>query len=259
LQAGHAYLPDGTPLTEYDEYGRIVPASAALSAIEKTCAGGHLSLADRQRGIEALARALDEDDLVKAPLLLLHLQIDPKPSFAKFNPFHKPPGDGGGQFTSGPAGSALEPVASSMRVNFTTDYTFGVYGDDVDIAHKLIMALVALSILEVGQKNFRPGMPGYGIELHNVLAAKINALHHPGLYANPIYLGGLPIEGKGIPAGASVPDIVYAPKGQVRAAWEVKTGSAADTSSSAVTTQRERALGNLPDGVPYSYILITEN
>ncbi len=35
LVARHAYLADGTPLTETDERDRIVPARHALSSVEK--------------------------------------------------------------------------------------------------------------------------------------------------------------------------------------------------------------------------------
>ena len=110
LHARHAYLADGTPLTEYDRQGRIVPSQEALGGIEKICSGGCLGLADRRRGIEALARALDEGDLVRAPILLLQLQIDPASAITKFNPFHKPPGSGGGQFTSGPETERLPRI-----------------------------------------------------------------------------------------------------------------------------------------------------
>jgi hypothetical protein len=147
-----------------------------------------------------------------------------------------------------------------MRVTFTTDYTPGVYGTDVDTAHKLVMAIVGLAILEVGHTNFRPGMPGYGQALHDALSAQIKLLNHPGLSANPVYFKSFRLpDGESIPAGASVPDIVYAPGGVVLAAWELKTGRAAKTLDADIAAQRAKTLENLPAGVPYSYILVTEN
>jgi len=92
LFEGHAYLADGTPLTESDRDGRVVPAQAALAMSKATCSGGLIKLAERSKGIEALARALNEGDAVRAPLVLLHLQIDSPGTVAKYNPFHKPPG-----------------------------------------------------------------------------------------------------------------------------------------------------------------------
>src|SRR4051812_24704113 len=102
LLAGHAYLADGTPITEVDPHGRIGPSRQAFQRVEKVCSGGQLRLSDRRSGIEALARALQADGRVRAPILLLQLQIDPAPNLSKFNPFHKPPGPGGGQFTFAP-------------------------------------------------------------------------------------------------------------------------------------------------------------
>src|SRR5690349_18142881 len=101
LFEGQAYLADGTPLTEYDDEGRIVPAHGALSTMEKVCSNGQLTLADRRSGIEALARALGKAEPVRASILLLQLQINSAPVLAKYNPFHKPPGPGGGQFATG--------------------------------------------------------------------------------------------------------------------------------------------------------------
>lgn len=205
LQDRHAYLADGTPLTDFDEYGRIVPSRKALRSIEKICSGGALSLADRRSGVEALARALDKDDLVRAPILLLQLQIDPKPALAKSNPWHKPPGQGGGQFTSGPeAGSApgssaefepaalnmhlglapqglrpiapppgFEEVAASLGVQVTSTYVPGVYSKDIDLAHALVTDLVWMAILAITKPGFTPGTKGYGIALHLALAAEI--------------------------------------------------------------------------------------
>ncbi len=114
---GHAFLSDGTPLTECDEDGRIVPAATALSRVAKDCSRSSLRLADRRTGIEALARALNKGDRVLAPILLVQLQIDQASNLSKYNPFHKPPGTGGGQFASGPSsGSAFKPIVSRRVV-----------------------------------------------------------------------------------------------------------------------------------------------
>jgi len=59
LHAGHAYLADGTPLTEYGPDGQIVPSRHAFRRLDKICSGGQLRLSDRESGIAALARALD--------------------------------------------------------------------------------------------------------------------------------------------------------------------------------------------------------
>src|SRR3954471_23428460 len=100
LFEGQAYLADGTPLTEFDDDGRIVPAKRTIGAMEKICSDGRLTLADRTSGIEALARALNRGKQVHAAILLLQLQIKSTPSVAKYNPFHRPAGPGGGQFTN---------------------------------------------------------------------------------------------------------------------------------------------------------------
>jgi hypothetical protein len=125
LLARHAYLADGTPLTECDSDGRIVPARAMLDTAKATCSGGRVRIAERQHGVEALARALNDGDLVRAPLLLLFLQIDPASDpaedIAKYNPWHKPHGPGGGQFTSGP-GAGFQNVAQDMHVRYSTTY-----------------------------------------------------------------------------------------------------------------------------------------
>jgi hypothetical protein len=132
LFEGHAYLGDGTPLTDIDDEGRIVPSREALGSEEKICSGGALCLANRRSGIEALARALDKGDLVRAPILLLQLQIDSDSGLAKFNHWHKPPGSGGGQFTFGPepgaatAGSSgFEGAALNMHLGLPLDRTMG--------------------------------------------------------------------------------------------------------------------------------------
>jgi hypothetical protein len=90
---------------------------------------------------------LNDGDAVRAPLLLLHLQIDPNPSLSKFNPWHRGPGPGGGQFTSGPdAGgdfdpSAIEPAGQSMGVDYTSTYRPGE-DPTADIAHEIMTRMV---------------------------------------------------------------------------------------------------------------------
>jgi hypothetical protein len=269
LHARHAYLADGTPLTEFDENGRIVPGREVLNPLRKICSGGSLSLADRRSGIEALARALDKDDQIRAPILLLQLQIDPEPAFVKFNPNHKPPGPGGGRFTSGPwsgsnsyfqedplEGGAVEPIAQDMHVGFNSTYQKGVYGEDIDKAHDLVVAVVGLAILQVGSQDFRPGMPEYGRKLHDAVATAINALDDPRLVANPVYLGGNEIQ-SGQPKGSSVPDIYYeSPTGKF-VVWELKTGRAVDLQDPDNVDQKDRTLKNIPD-VIYEYIQVYE-
>jgi hypothetical protein len=260
LLARHAYLADGTPLTECDTEGRIVPARAMIDTSKATCSGGLLGIAERHRGVEALARALNDGDLVRAPLLLLFLQIDPAPDpsedIAKYNPWHKPHGPGGGQFTTGP-GAGFQNIAQDMHVRFSSTYQSGVNDPTIDLAHQLVMALVAKAILTVSQMNFRPGMPGYGQKLHDQLAMEITALGDPNLRANPVYFNEQSLEDQRIPAGSSVPDVVYGPFGQKPlAAWELKTGRAANISDPATIEQRERTLKNMPGEPLYEYIFV---
>jgi hypothetical protein len=271
LAARHAYLADGTPLTDTDERGRIVPARQTLDSVEKICSGGSLSLSDRQTGIEALARALDRDDLVRAPILLLQLQIDEVASLEKYNPFHKPPGPGGGQFASGPGGdgdshfsgaplnsSDIEPVAQTMNVEVNSTYKYGVNAPDIDRAHDIVMNAVRQAILGVGSANFRPGMPGYGQLLHTAIALEILAMDDPAFLANPIYLDGNLLDPGVIPKDASLPDVVYAPAGVPRVVFEVKSGRATDTNNADNIRQREKALENIKGKPQYEYIQVYE-
>ena len=264
LNARHAYLADGTPLTEYDRNGKIVPSRWALQGLEKVCAGGQLCLADRRRGLEALARALDAGDVARAPILLVQLQIDPVPDLSKSNPWHKPPGPGGGQFAAGPeagspaeAGSDFQNIAQTMHVGMTSTYVPGVYGPDIDIAHNFVMALVQRAILQVSTPAFRPGMPGYGLEPHKALAAEIEGLQGVSLYSEQAYLMGAPVAGR--PLGSSAPDVVYGPIGGPLVVWELKTGRAAtDISAAEIAAQRARTLVNVPGQPLYEYIQIYE-
>jgi hypothetical protein len=234
-----------------------VPTRKPLAALGKICSGGQLTLADRERGIEALARALDKGDAVRAPILLLLLQIDPAPAMVKYNPFHKPDGPGGGRFTSGSsAGGAIKPVDWGLSVQRNSTFVPDPLHPEFTIVHELVMRAVDEAILEVTTRDFRPGMPGYGQRLHDVVAAEIEALHHPGLVANPVYLGGKEFERLGIPAGASVPDIVYAIPHAPVVVFELKTGRATDTSDNAVTEQRLQTLRNMPFGTRYEYIQV---
>jgi hypothetical protein len=260
LLARHAYLADGTPLTECDTEGRIVPARAMIDTSKATCSGGLLGIAERHRGVEALARALNDGDLVRAPLLLLFLQIDPAPDpsedIAKYNPWHKPHGPGGGQFTTGP-GAGFQNIAQDMHVRFSSTYQSGVNDPTIDLAHQLVMALVAKAILTVSQMNFRPGMPGYGQKLHSELALEVIALGDPYLRSNPVYLNGKSENMGSIPAGASIPDIEYGPPGQKPlVVWDLKTGRAVNTNDPATIEQRDRALRNIPGPPLYEYIFI---
>ncbi len=166
LFEGHAYLADGTPLTECDQYGRVVPALDTLFFAKATCAGGALNLLERLRAIVALAQALEHGDTVRAPLLLLQLQIDPDPALAKFNPWHNPLGPDGGQFTSGPpAGgstahdSGFQQVASRINVDVNSTYVNGIYGKEMDVANKKALLMVWMATTAVGDLGFRPGMP----------------------------------------------------------------------------------------------------
>ena len=257
LFEGQAYLADGTPLTEFDSDGRIVPAQGTFGTTEKVCSDGQLTLADRKSGIEALARALDKEDSVRASILLLQLQINSTPSLAKYNPFHKPAGPGGGQFTHSPlGGGVIKPIEWSLHVEHNSTFVPDPNHPDFAIVHKLVMTIVRSAILEITTPTFRPGSPGYGRRLHDVVAAEINALNDPGLYANPIYIEREPFLGKGIPAGASVPDIVYVAPGAPPLVFEIKTGRAIDTSNKDVANQRSQALRNLPFGTHYEYVQV---
>ncbi len=257
LYERHAYLADGTPLTECDDYGRIVPTQRAMNTLGKICSGGQLTLADRQTGVEALARALDKGDAIRAPILLLLLQIDPAPAMAKYNPFHKPDGPGGGQFASGSsAGGAIKPIEWNLHVGFNSTFVPDPYHPEFTKIHELVMRLVQSAILQITTRTFRPGMKDYGQELHRVVAAEINAADIPGLSANPVYLGGDEFDGRGFPVGASVPDIVYTIPHAPALVFELKTGRATDTGDTAVKEQRDRTLDNMPFGTRYEYIQV---
>jgi hypothetical protein len=199
-------------------------------------------------------------DAVRAPILLLLLQIDPAPTVAKYNPFHKPDGPGGGQFTSGSsAGGAIKPIEWRLNVERNSTFVPDPLHPSFTIVHELIMKVVNLAILQVTRRDFTPGMPGYGQKLHEAVALGIIALHHPGLVANPIYLGGDPFDGEVFPVGSSVPDIVYTENGAPAVVFELKTGRVVDTSDKAVQEQRERTLRNMPFGTRYEYIQVYGN
>jgi hypothetical protein len=230
-----------------------------LETTKVTCSNGRLRLAEKEKGLEALARALDDGDLVRAPLLLFFLHIDPAPEIAKYNPWHKPKGTDGGQFTTGP-GAGFVQVGQDMRIRFESTFQPGIYGPDIDAAHKLVMTMAGMAILTVGKLNFRAGMPGYGQALHLALAAQIDALGNPNFHSNPVYLNEKLVMDGRIPLGASVPDVSYGPPGcPPLIVWELKTGRAVDTGDSETTEQRERALKNLPGQPLYEYILVREN
>ena len=253
----HAYLADGTPITECDEDGRVVPTREPMLALGKICSAGQLTLADRRNGIEALARALDKGDVVRAPILLLQLQIDPAPAIAKYNPFHKPDGPGGGEFASNPSGGgAIKPIEWNLHVGFNSTFVPDPYHPEFATVHALVMLLVRNAILQITTPTFGPGMPGYGQRLHDVVAMEINAAQVPGLVANPVYLGGGEFKGSAIPAGASVPDIVYTIPHAPVVVFELKTGRATDTSDNAVAQQRLQTLRNMPFGTRYEYIQV---
>jgi hypothetical protein len=140
---------------------------------------------------------------------------------AKYNPFHKPRGPGGGQFASGPqAGSSSAPragfhqVAQDMHVRLDSTYKPGVPGnEDIDIAHAVVTDMIYSAILTIGNAGFRPGMPDYGLLLHLALAAQLKLKGDPWLNSGLIYLNGNRVLGNSIPFGASVPDVVYGPPG----------------------------------------------
>jgi hypothetical protein len=264
LLDGHAYLADGTPLTERDRLGRVVPAWGTLSLSKATSSGGILGLAERRRGLEALARALDARDFVRAPLVLLHLQIDPANLVAKYNPFHKPSGPGGGQFTNalGAAGlptqsSHLQEVAQSLHVAVNSTWVNGIYGPEMDKAHADALMLVRVATAIVGKIDFRPGMPGYGQILDQTLANLVEDLHFPNFFVKPVYLGRELYKGPGYPPGSSVPDLVYGPKDHPLIIFELKTGRAARNISDAeIAEQKRRTLMNAPDDPVYQYFQV---
>jgi hypothetical protein len=199
-------------------------------------------------------------DAVRAPILLLLLQIDPAPTVAKYNPFHKPDGPGGGQFTSGSsAGGAIKPIEWRLNVERNSTFVPDPLHPSFTIVHELIMKVVNLAILQVTRRDFTPGMPGYGQKLHDAVAIEIEVLDHPGLVANPIYLGGDLFDEEVFPVGSSVPDIVYTENGAPAVVFELKTGKATDTSDKAVKEQRERTLRNMPFGTRYEYIQVYGN
>jgi hypothetical protein len=253
----HAYLADGTPLTEYDDDGRVVPTGEPLEALGKICSAGHLTLADRRSGIDALARAVDKGDVVRAPILLLLLQIDPVPAIAKYNPFHKPDGPGGGQFTHNPyGGGAITPVEWSLHVGFNSTFVPDPNHPEFTIVHALVMALVHNAILQITTPTFGPGMPDYGRKLHDAVAAEIIALNHPGLVANPVYLEGKLYDGKVTPPGSSVPDIVYTVHGAPVLVFELKTGKRHHHKRQFGPQQRLQTLRNMPFSTRYEYIQV---
>ena len=265
LHAGHAYLADGTPLTEYDRNGRIVPSRDAFERVDKICAGGRLRLADRENGITALARALDARDVVRAPILLLQLQIDPVGRLIKFNPWHKPPGPGGGQFTFGPEGDAsaqgatpdesrFEPVDWDLGGRVISSYQTGVFGPDVDAAHNLVTIMTQKAMLEVSKLNFKPGMPGYGTALHKAFKAEIDRIRDPLLRSDPIFFLGKEVKWRW--PGSSIPDAAYGDQGCPKIVWELKTGSATDTSIPRNVLQRLKAKINTPCSPAYEYLLV---
>ena len=262
ISEGHAYLADGARLTEHDGFGRIVPAWSTWTVSKATCSGGMMRLSNCRTGVEALARALEANDLARASLVLLFMRIDPTGWLAKYNPFHKPDGPGGGQFTSGlasnlPAG--FHQAASQMGISFVSSYKEGIPGNEaIDIVHKMLVVEVFKAITTVTAFGFRPGMPGYGQALHKALDAQVEALNDPNLHVHTSYLFGWNIPlGIRLP-GSSAPDIVYGPVDHPLAVFELKTGRAADTSDAAVEAQKQRTLRNMPNNVSYDHFLVQE-
>jgi hypothetical protein len=260
ISEGHAYLADGTPITEVDYFGRVVPAWQSLAVSKATCSGGVKPLSSCRNGTEALARALESDDPVRASLILLLMRIDPTDVVAKFNPFHKPDGPGGGQFTSGPS-SHLPPgfqqVATGMGITFVSTYREGLPGNEkIDIIHKMLVLEIHKAILAVTTLGFRAGMPGYGQALHEALDAQIELLGSPNLHVGKVYLDGWHVPFDIRLPGSSAPDVVYGPIDHPLAVFELKTGRAADTSDAAVETQKQRTLKNMPNAVIYDHFLV---
>ncbi len=263
---GNAYLADGTPLTEYDPSGRIVPALATMVAKKATCSGGLMVLAERQRGIEAPARALEAQDFVRAPLVLLHLQIDPTDSVGKYNPFHKPDGPGAGQFASDPAAGSqstkpagFQEVGQSLNVGVNSTYVNGINGPEMDKAHAQALALVRMATFIVGKLNFKPGMPTYGQVLDLALQNLIEDLHDPNFHVKPVYLMGELLPGAVGPLGSSVPDLVYGPKAKPLMIFDLKTGRAAKNINDAeIVEQKRKTLLNAPGDPIYQYFQVYE-
>jgi hypothetical protein len=283
LYGGRAYLADGTPLIESDEYGRLVATRASRTLVKVACSGGLRSLAERREGIEALARALDKGDRVRAPLLMLLLQIDPEPDFSKYNHWHKPPGPGGGEFTSGPqaGGSAapnslaadesglqplawnmsrpggrseLEPAAQSMDVQFFSTFDPSGKDPEVIIAHKIVQVAVGRAILLVTKPGFTPGTPGYGQALDDALEEEILMLHHPMFHVKPVYLNMVYLgQMTFAPPGSSVPDVVYGPADHPLAVFDLKSGRAATNKDADMLAQKILTLFNVPGDPYYDY------
>jgi hypothetical protein len=119
--------------------------------------------------------------------------------------------------------------------------------------------MVALAILKVTTLTFRPGMLGYGQKLHDTLEEEIEAAPKDlNLHINNVYKDGKLLAGKRKPLGSSCPDVIFGPPGHPLAAFEVKSGTAADTSATATRKQREAAMRNLPGPPVYSYFLVRE-
>ena len=189
---------------------------------------------------------------------------------AKFNPWHKPPGPGGGQFTFGPEGDAsaqaatpdesgFEPVEWSLGANLISGYTYGVHGEDVDIAHKIMMTVTRKAMLDVAALDFRPGSPGYGTALHDAFAVEVEALEikNPLFRSQPMFLLKKDLSWFPFPLpGSSVPDAAYGAKSCPQIIWELKTGSATDTSLGRNILQRARAERNIPCNPVYEYLLV---
>ena len=168
-------------------------------------------------------------------------RINSASSVAKYNPFHRPAGPGGGQFTDGPSGSgAIKPVEWRLNVDHNSTFVPDPDHPEFTFVHALVMTIVQEAILEVTTPSFKPGSPGYGQRIHDVVADDINTLDHPGLYANPVYIGGGPFEGMEIPGGSVVPDIVYVSPGVPPIVFEIKTGRATNTADKDVADQRDR-------------------
>ncbi len=264
LRGGHAYLADGMPLTEADPYGRVKPAQATLAKSKATCAGGLIGLPDRQNGIEALARALDKGDAVRASLLLLFLQIDPPVTVVKYNPYHRPPGPGGGQFTSGsqsgrssPRDPGFQHVGQTLNVAVNSTYEYGKYGPEIDAAHKQALLMVYIATTAVGRLGFRPGMPDYGTELDLALTLLVKTGDFPGFSAQPVFLNGKLQRGGTRPPGSSAPDLVYGPEGHPLIIFELKSGRPAlDLSDAEIVEQKRRTLINVPGNPVYQYFQV---
>jgi hypothetical protein len=133
LNAGGAFVGDGTALLTKDNFGDFVPLPRR--ELETVLSAGYkfaVDLGSRMQGLTALAKALNQGDYSLASIALAQLQFPalpdksagarmskaaamlkkgatalevlklflPKGELAKFNPHHLGPGAGGGEFTT---------------------------------------------------------------------------------------------------------------------------------------------------------------